>query len=317
MVSYQEVIAGMPKWFWVLTAFSYGAIIGSFNNVLIYRLPREMSIVFPPSHCPVCKRKLKPWHNIPIISYILLRGRCAYCGAPIPIRYLVVEVLTATAFALSVAYFGLSLQALKWIIFSAIAIPIIFIDWEWQIIPDELNLAMALGGITYLALLSLKHKSTYPLIMGIGNGILYALTFALIYYLGRLVFKKEALGIGDIKLAFGLGLFLIYPHLTFTSMFLSFFIGAVVGGALFIYKATQEKKKLGKLHDKISWEAWTLGLLSIPLGDVLREYWIYQEDVRNSFYVAFGPFLILGTLIAGIWGDKLIRWYLQTILGIY
>ncbi len=304
----------VPKWLWGFFAFAYGAIIGSFNNVLIYRLPREMSIVFPPSHCPVCKRKLKPWHNIPIVSYIILRGRCYYCKAPIPIRYLIVEVLTALSFLFCFLKFGFSLDTLRWMAFFGIAIPITFIDWEWQIIPDELNIALGIVGLIFATLYSVLSSSLTPLLEALLTAFLFSGLFISIYFIGKLIFKKEALGLGDVKLAFALGLFLAKPHLVFLTTFISFTVGAIYGISAYLIKNMLKPR----FKVDIPVERWSLGLLAIPLfGGILREFLIYEEDVRHSFYLAFGPFMLLGALLAGLYGDTIIKWYLDNILGLY
>ena len=132
-------------------AFLAGLLIGSFLNVCIYRLPRELSIVRPRSYCPHCERTISWRDNLPVLSYLLLGGRCRFCRAPIPVRYPLVELATAAAFALCVAELGVSLAALKWSIFSAIVIALIATDLEERILPDELTMGGTLVGLVLAA----------------------------------------------------------------------------------------------------------------------------------------------------------------------
>ena len=121
-------------------AFVFGAAVGSFLNVCIYRLPRDLSVNEPSrSFCPSCKKQI-PWHqNIPLVSWLFLRGRCANCGSRIAFRYFAVELLTALLFLACYETFGLTLEALKWAIFSAIMIVLVFTDLRERILPDVIN----------------------------------------------------------------------------------------------------------------------------------------------------------------------------------
>ncbi|HEX9830931.1 MAG TPA: prepilin peptidase, partial [Thermodesulfobacteriota bacterium] len=135
-----------------LFSFVFGSVIGSFLNVCIYRLPREQSIVFPPSNCTSCNTPIRFYDNIPIISYLLLRGKCRSCGERISPVYLIVEVLSGLICALLVWRFGLSLTALFYFVFLSALVVVTFIDLEHMIIPNVITFPGILVGIIYAAL---------------------------------------------------------------------------------------------------------------------------------------------------------------------
>ena len=127
-------------------AFALGLIVGSFLNVVIYRLPRGESIVFPGSHCPTCGHGIRAWENVPVLSYLWLRGRCRGCGAAISPRYPLVELLTGAVFALLIAVQGVSAMTPLWLAFAASLIAVAAIDFDHRLIPDEISLGgLALG----------------------------------------------------------------------------------------------------------------------------------------------------------------------------
>ena len=133
-------------------AFLAGLLAGSFLNVCIYRMPRELSVVKPRSYCPSCRRTIA-WHdNIPLVSYALLRGRCRWCGAGIGWRYPLVEFVTGTFFATAVLAHGVTPQALKYCLFTALTTGLIFTDLEERILPDEFTIGGALAGFVFAVL---------------------------------------------------------------------------------------------------------------------------------------------------------------------
>src|ERR1700722_18401181 len=131
------------------TAFLAGLLIGSFLNVCIYRMPRDISVGRPRSHCPHCWRTIAWYDNIPVLSFLLLRARCRHCLAAIPVRYALVELSTGLAFLLSAHALGPSLLAAKYAVFSAIVIALIVTDLLDRILPDELTLGGALIGLAF------------------------------------------------------------------------------------------------------------------------------------------------------------------------
>jgi len=211
-----------------LAAFLFGSCIGSFLNVVIHRLPRGESIVSPRSRCPGCGREIRAWENIPVVSYIVLRGKCAGCGGAISWRYPAVEVLTAAGFTAIFLLDGPGFPLLRDLLFFSLLVPIAFIDIDHRIIPDELSL----GGLAAGLLLSFLPGGNW---MGsvtgalLGGGILYATA-----YLYEKVRETEGMGGGDIKLLAMIGAFLGWKG-TLATIFFGSFLGAA-GGILAMRK---------------------------------------------------------------------------------
>jgi len=211
--------------------FIFGAVVGSFLNVLIYRLPREESIIYPPSHCPNCKQHIK-WHdNIPILSYFILLGRCRSCGSPISIRYPLVEIsagilfiLISTLLGFRISDFGFWLYAF----FASSMITVFFSDYETEIIPNEIILL----GIPLGLLFHFLSGNIAASIIGCALG--YSLLF-LVSVLGKIIFRKEAMGYGDLKLAALMGAWLTSDWLLL-ALFLGYLIGAIWALMLLILK---------------------------------------------------------------------------------
>ncbi|MEA3286357.1 MAG: prepilin peptidase [Candidatus Marinimicrobia bacterium] len=174
----------------------FGLIIGSFLNVVIYRFPRGESLAFPPSHCPACDHQIKPWENIPIISYLFLRGKCSSCQTSISMRYPLVEALTAGVFWLSYLKFGLTWDLLVFALFGALLIAVAFIDIDHLIIPDSMVILGLIPG--FYLWFSSAEQLLLPQFYGfIGLGLI----FWAIRFVGEWAFKKEAMGLGDVKFA--------------------------------------------------------------------------------------------------------------------
>lgn len=214
-----------------LFTFIFGAIAGSFLNVCIYRMPRGESIIYPPSHCTNCHRSIAWYDNVPFISYIILRGRCRSCKARISFRYFIVEGLAALTFILLLWKFNLNLTSLIYAVFLSVLIIISFIDLEHKIIPDELSLTgIVLGFIISALYPPLQNQASWKF------GLLHSLTGILvggisIYLLGLFgsaIFKKEAMGGGDVKLLAFIGGFLGWK-LVLLTFFLAPIFGSIVG----------------------------------------------------------------------------------------
>lgn len=212
-----------------------GAAIGSFLNVLIYRIPEGQSIIFPSSRCPKCTHSIRFYDNIPIISYLGLRGRCRDCHEKISLRYPFVEAITALLSMLLFWKFGLSTKYLFSFIFTCALIVITFIDLDHQIIPDVITLP----GIPVFFLVAIFFMGIHVLeaLLGIliGGGCLFAIAF--IY---ELITKREGMGGGDIKLLAMLGAFLGWKSLFFI-LFVSSLLGAVVGISVMIARGKDMK----------------------------------------------------------------------------
>jgi len=289
-----EAVTGLPEMFGAALAFVIGALIGSFLNVVIHRVPNEMSIVFPSSTCPKCKASIKPYDNVPIVSWLLLGGKCRACGVPISIRYPAVEALTGSVFLLVFLQIGFTAFLPVAFIFAAVMISLIFIDAEHMILPNA---------ITYPFLLfALAVRLLYPPIFGAAFfsdmsfapatwmagypswavSLVCALAGALagggsLWLVGEL-WKRlrgvEAMGLGDVKMMLGVGALLGW-RLTLLSIFLAAFAGALIGIAV-----------IAK-----------------------------QKDKNIQAQIPFGIFLGTGSLLALLFGERLINWYTGTFLS--
>lgn len=189
----------------------FGAIVGSFLNVVILRLPQDdISIVFPASHCPNCKHQLSWYENIPILSYLIQKGKCRHCKIHISLQYPCVELLMSLLSAAIFYRFGLTIQAASYFILSAALLVIIYIDIAYQIIPDTISLPGILLGFVVSCIS--PHLRWQDSLLGIllGGGILFAVA-----YLYLLLRKREGMGGGDIKLLAMLGAFLGWQSLPF------------------------------------------------------------------------------------------------------
>ncbi|MEK6695778.1 MAG: prepilin peptidase [Candidatus Deferrimicrobiota bacterium] len=218
----------------VSAAFLVGACIGSFLNVVIYRLPRGESIVSPRSRCPGCGRQIGAWENIPIVSFLILRGKCAGCGEAISWRYPAVELLTAAGFGAIFLLDGPGIPLLRDLLFFSLLLPIAFIDIDHRIIPDELSLGGLAAGI-FLSFLpggGWKGSVTGALL---GGGILYATAF-----LYEKIRGVEGMGGGDIKLLAMIGAFVGWRG-TLATIFFGALLGAV-GGMLAMRKGGEGLK---------------------------------------------------------------------------
>lgn len=214
----------------VILIFILGLIVGSFSNVCIYRIPRDESIVYPASHCPKCHSNILPKDNIPLLSYILLRGKCRNCKNKISIQYPIVEFLTGLIYLIIYLAFGLSFQTLIYIILLSALIIIAFIDLNDQIVPDVISLPGVVIGFI------VSFFVTYISVINSGLGILVGGGIILIIGIaGNIIFKKEAMGGGDVKLAAMIGAFLGWRYIII-SLFLGFFLGALAGIILILSK---------------------------------------------------------------------------------
>ena len=216
--------------------FILGLIVGSFCNVCIYRIPKNESIIYPTSHCPKCRTTIKPVDNIPLLSYILLKGRCRNCGSKISIQYPVVELLTGMIYLIIYLIYGLSIQSLIYIILSSALIIIAFIDLNEQIVPDVISLPGI--GVGLILSFFVPYLSFINSALGVvvGGGII--LIIALV---GSMIFKREAMGGGDVKLAAMIGAFLGWRY-TIISLFLGFFLGALAGIFLILSKIKSKEE---------------------------------------------------------------------------
>ncbi len=228
-----------------LFALLFGLIIGSFLNVCIYRWPRDLSVVRPRSHCTNCEKTIAAYDNIPLVSYVLLRGRCRYCRAPIPARYPIVELATGALFFYAVYTLGPTAAALKLCVFSALLVALVFTDLESRILPDELTKSgIALGFVLALFVPVPDSMAQGLLWLALGidvNGAAQSLAEAALGaglpafflwgggWLYEKVRHKEGLGFGDVKLIAMVGAFMGLRGALLT-LILGSLSGSIVGG---------------------------------------------------------------------------------------
>jgi leader peptidase (prepilin peptidase)/N-methyltransferase len=249
-------------------AFIFGAVVGSFLNVCIYRLPKDESVVFPPSHCPACDYQIRYYDNIPIVSYLLLRGKCRSCRAAISPQYPVVEAINGLLTLLLFIRFGLSFTFLELFLFCCAMVVITFIDLEFQIIPDVISLpGIVLGFVLSFFTPLLGWQSSLIGIL-LGGGSLY-----LVASLYQLLTKKEGMGGGDIKLLAMMGAFLGWKAIPFI-LFVSSLVGSVIGVMVMLIQKKNSK-------------------LAIPFGPFLA--------FGAILYIFFGRQLIHWYLDFGSW----------------
>jgi leader peptidase (prepilin peptidase)/N-methyltransferase len=242
-----------------------GLLVGSFLNVCIHRLPNDQSVVTPPSHCPACRTPLRWYHNIPVLSWLALGGRCAFCRTSISWRYPLVELLTATLFVVHAWWFGPTPLLAVRLVFAAALVVLFLTDLDCRILPNEITL----GGIVFgwIAAAVLPPGLVSSLIGTVaGGGVLWG-TGALY----ERVRGVEGMGMGDVKMLAMVGAVLGWPLMIVTLVFASF-TGGLFGMALIAMRA----------------------------------------DARTTA-VPFGTFLAVGALVASLFGDGLLTWY----LGLY
>jgi leader peptidase (prepilin peptidase)/N-methyltransferase len=216
------------------TAFAgiSGALIGSFLNVVVYRLPLGQSLVKPRSRCTKCDTPVAPRDNVPVLSWLLLRGRCRHCGEAIPARYPAVELLTAVAFVAVVLVRGFHPELLALIPFTAMLIAVAFIDLQHKIVPNKIMLPAAVWGLV-TAVAFRTHMAPELLIAGAG---------AFIFFLLAALIHPKGMGMGDVKLAGVMGLYL--GKLVIPALLVAFLVGTVVGLGL-VAKYGSRSRKLG------------------------------------------------------------------------
>jgi len=208
--------------------FLLGCVVGSFLNVCIWRLPRGQSIIRPPSRCPRCGQRIVPRDNIPLVSFLCLRGRCRHCDAPISWRYPLVEGLTGAWAVLLFLAFGPTAQAAIFFVLFCLLMVASFVDVDRMMIPDKVTLPGIVLGLALNTLVAPRNIVTFIL-----GAVLAAMALYAVAILGELLFKKESMGGGDIKLAAMVGAFIGWKGILL-SLFLAVLLGSVVGIVLIV-----------------------------------------------------------------------------------
>ena len=218
-----------------IIAFIFGVCIGSFLNVCIHRIPNSISIVSPPSACPHCKTQIRFYDNIPLLSYLLLRGRCRYCNASISFRYFLVEIIGGGFALATLLNFGFTFEGLIYYVFITILIIISFIDVDSKTIPDMITIPGI--PVFFLASFALPKVTYIDTALGIlaGGGSLF--TVALTYYL---LTKKEGMGGGDIKLLAMVGAIIGWQGVFFT-IFIASMVGTLIGLLMMLFTKSSMK----------------------------------------------------------------------------
>jgi leader peptidase (prepilin peptidase)/N-methyltransferase len=274
-----DEVMGLPPAFIVAAVAVVGAVIGSFLNVVIHRVPREESIAFPASRCPSCGTAIRPYDNIPVISWAVLRGRCRACRAPISARYPAIELLTAVLFALTfVLHSGWTLSLPFDLVFVSAVIALIFIDAEHMILPN----AITYPGVVFALVARLVVPNLYGVeflgggtpawLSSLGGALLGALVGGGFLWFVGLLWERlrgvEAMGLGDVKMMFMVGAFLGWP-LTLLTIFVGVLTGSVAGVAAMLRRGERDMQML----------------------------------------LPFGIFLGLGSLVSLLYGTQIINWY--------
>jgi leader peptidase (prepilin peptidase)/N-methyltransferase len=258
-----------------IIVFIFGAVIGSFLNVCIYRMPRSKSIVKPNSFCPNCEKPIEFYDNIPIVSYILLGGKCRQCGNEISRRYPFVELLTAILYLIFYRKLGLTFELFVTLLFVTLLIAIAFIDLDFKIIPDVLSVGGLIAGLVLAIFrpmfLYLDPKfgfldALYGVL--IGGGVLFVIAYGY-----QLIAKREGMGGGDIKLLAMIGAFIGLKGVIF-SLIAGSLLGTIVGIPLMVAK---------------------------------------KQDTKYA--IPFGPFLSLGAGIYLYMGNTFVLYFNTMILG--
>ncbi len=256
--------------------FAFGACIGSFLNVVVYRLPAGLSLLYPPSRCPHCHHRLGNTENVPVLGWIRLHGRCRWCRAPISVRYPLVEAATGLIFCWVFWVFGLSLVTLGYWVLVSWLFALALIDWDTMTLPNVLTKSCLLLGLAFQVLQGwTEGKIPNTLMGGIGSAVLGIWLFDLIRWTGTIVLGQPAMGGGDPKLAAAIGAWLGWQKLLVTG-FLACSVGAIVGGAAIALGL------LGRRHPFPFGPFLVLGaILTIFWGDSLLS--LYQDLFFPSF----------------------------------
>lgn len=288
-----ETQTGLPEFLGYIFVFIFGSAVGSFLNVVIHRVPNEKSIVFPNSACPKCKKPIKPYDNIPILSWLILKGKCRNCKNTISPRYPAVELLTGLLFTLVFWQIGFNVFLPIALIFTAAVVSLIFIDAENMILPDVITFPLLFFAVLVriifpiffdsqyfsdINLFPLDSLQGYPVwlvslfgaVLGglVGGGSLW-----LVGELWKRLRGVEAMGFGDVKMMFAVGALLGW-RLTLLSIFIGAFTGAVAG-----------------------------------VFEMIR-----QKDKGLQAQIPFGIFLGIGSIVSLLFGEIIIKWYLDTFI---
>ena len=298
--------------FFGAAAFLFGLTFGSFLNVVIHRVPRGESIVFPSSACPNCHNQIKPYDNIPVISWLVLAGRCRNCREPINPRYAVVELIVGTLFLACFWRFGLSLSMFKYCVFSFLIVGLIFIDAEHKLLPDVLTLPGLVAGLVFSwfipvdDLLAEALPTFFQRARGlnwhwlslsdsafgaiVGAAFIFGVGFVYLHARG-----VEGMGLGDVKLMAMVGAFLGVKLTVFT-IFSASLLGTIFGLSL-MFTVWLQRTRRRMIRNR-------------ETRQIARKHaWSSARLVYRHYQIPFGVFLGSMALFALFFGHRLMGWY--------
>ncbi|MGH9671245.1 MAG: prepilin peptidase [Terriglobales bacterium] len=303
--------------FYATAIFLFGLAFGSFLNVCIHRLPQGLSVVRPRSACPRCHAPIRARDNIPVLSWLLLSGRCRDCKAPISPRYVFVELLTGLIFLACWLTFGPTLWTLKFCVFGFLLLGLIFTDAETKLLPDALTLPGMVLGVLFSLLvpvdglaarlmpwLGMRSAELPWRMLSLGDALLGAAVGAsFIYGAGAIYLRArgiEGMGFGDVKLMAMVGAFL-GPTLTVFTLFSASLVGSLAGlSAILLVWIKRTQRRMKRNHE--------------PLPAARRRAWKSASMVYRHYEMPFGVFLGTMAMVAVFFGDAIIRWYVETYL---
>lgn len=280
----------IPLWYWLIVFFGLGACVGSFYNVIVYRMPRGISLINPPSHCPLCKKRIPIRYNLPIVGWLWLRGRSACCKQPISIIYPIGEGLCGLLGALALyaaAGFGTDFSrpvlspvvwadaaAMFWLLLGAY--PVCAVDCKYKLIPDSISV----GGIVAGLLISLVPGGVTPL-QSLISAVVAGGGLYLLGWIATKVLKKDAMGFGDVKLLAGYG-----ALMGLTGAVETLLVAALLGI-----------------------------VVMVPYGMLAAKKAAQNKNSEEAGQIPFGPFLAIAAPIIYLWGSALVDIYFKYVLN--
>jgi leader peptidase (prepilin peptidase)/N-methyltransferase len=305
-------VTDLPSPFIAAAAFILGLAFGSFLNVLIYRLPRGLSIV-PASKCPNCNKPVKPWFNVPVLGWLMLRGRCSECKHPFSVRYALIELSVGALFAGSALSFGVSPPAAKYMVFGFLVIGLVFTDADLHLLPDALTLPgfwlgllfslfIPVGGAGFLerhgadSLVSFLPYDLRPALISLFAALLGAAVGALFIWGVGEAYKRvrgvEGMGFGDVKLMAMVGVFL-GVKLTVLTLVLGSVVGSIAGLSAMLTVLFKRMKRYSGSKDSNA------------------RSWASAQLLLRHYEMPFGVFLGSMALVSQWFGDRMMAWYLS------
>ena len=294
--------------------FVFGLAFGSFLNVCVYRLPRDLSVVHPRSACPNCNQWIAFHDNVPVLSWLLLRGRCRHCKASISARYLVVELLTGALFLACYWHFGLTLAMLKYCVLGFLLLGLIFTDAETKLLPNKLTLTGLGLGLVFSLLVPVNDLASQLLpgvvplpmssdvswhLLSLLDALLGAAVGAsFIYGAGAIYLRArgvQGMGFGDVKLMAMVGAFL-GVKLTIFTLFTASIAGSVFGlSTIFVVWIKRTRRFMARQH--------------ATAGAARKRAWQSARVVYRHYEMPFGVFLGSMAMVAFFFGNQFLHWY--------